>query len=200
LEEPLSVMSQRDIDNAFRQLLHRGFVAGQIEQLLGTDRKKTAEVLAKSSHVGERKGYPTYRLRDVAPALVKPAVDADELAEMLKSMHYTDLPMILRKEFWAAQKLKQQYEVAAGDLWPTAKVVSNVGELYKLIVMSVRLTSDAVERQVELSERQRAIIKDQMNGMLKNLEQAIRDKFAAPTPDAGPVAAATAESENDDDL
>jgi len=197
----------RDEARHFARMIHRGFSATQIEQLLGSDRRKTAAVLAQHQPSGERRGHPTYILKEVAPAIVKPIADANEMAAVLKTMHYSDLPMMLRKEFWAAQKNKQQYELAAGDLWPTAKVIENVGEIYKMVVMAARLTGDAVERQVELSERQRAIIKDQMNGMLRNLEHVIRERFQPPeesgrqyVDELAEVPEVVSEADDDDDL
>ena len=189
--------SDKDESYIINRMTHRGLLATQIEAILGADRKKTAAVLATKTPSGEKYGRPTYRLRDVAADIVKPNVDDEELARMIKTMHFSDLPMVLRKEFWAGQKSKQQYEVAAGDLWPTAKVIENVGEVYKMVVMAARLTSDAVERQVELSERQRAIIRDQMNGMLRNLEKVIRDRF---TRDESEELAALKVEDDGDDL
>ena len=56
-------------------------------------------------------------------------------------------------------------------------MVEKVGALYKLVVVTARLTSDAVERQVELTDRQRQIVKDQLNGMLANLKHKIEEDF-----------------------
>jgi hypothetical protein len=200
-KRPLFDGEPSDKDEAYiiNRMTHRGLLATQIEALLGSDRGKTAAVLATKTPSGEKHGRPTYRLRDVAPEIVKPVVSEDDLARMIKTMHYTDLPMVLRKEFWAGQRSKQQYEVAAGDLWPTAKVIEHVGEIYKMVVMAARLTSDAVERQAELSERQRAIIGDQMTGMLKNLEHVIRERFTRPE-DADAAEMKPAPRSDDDDL
>lgn len=190
-------LTERDLDRAFTVLLHRGFNANQIEQLLGSDRKKTAEVCAQTQPSGSSKGWPTFRLKDVAPHLMKPQTSPEELTEMLKRMHPTDLPLMLRKEFWSGQKMKQQYELAAGELWPTQRIIENVGELYKIVAMSARLTADTVERQVELSERQRMIIKEQMNGLLRNIEHSIREKFGSSDKSAQ-VAKAALEIEDGD--
>ena len=56
-----------------------------------------------------------------------------------------------------------------------------MGEVFKLVKMSVLLMSDAVERQTELSDRQREIIKSLTHGMLDDLVKRIEEKFKVPT-------------------
>jgi hypothetical protein len=95
-------------------------------------------------------------------------------------MDHKDLPKMLTKEFWAGQRSKQDYEEKAGLLWRTEKVVQEMGELFKLVKMSTLLMSDAVERQAELSDRQREIIKTLTHGMLDDLVKRIEEKFKVP--------------------
>jgi hypothetical protein len=52
----------------------------------------------------------------------------------------------------------------------------------KLVKMSVRLTADAVDRQAELTDRQRGIVKAQGDGMLETLYATVIEEFSkAPT-------------------
>lgn len=122
-----------------------------------------------------------YDIVEAASALVKPAYDIDEY---IRQMSHHDLPAQLTKEFWAGQRTKQQVELAAGNLWETEKVVAEVGELMKITKMSTLLMLDAVERQTELSDRQREIIRNLTHGMLEDLVKRVEDKFK-PTPQEG---------------
>jgi hypothetical protein len=95
-------------------------------------------------------------------------------------MSFRDLPKDLAKEFWAGQRTKQQVEEQAGLLWRTEKVVQEVGELMKLVKMSTLLMQDGVERQTELTDRQREIVKSLSNGMLADLMSRVKEKFVVP--------------------
>lgn len=124
---------------------------------------------------GTHMGAPIYKLKEVMPVVVKPAYDVEAY---LRRMNPQDLPKHLSKEFWAGQRSRQEFELREGNLWPTEKVVERVGELFKLVRMSALLTVDTVERQVELTERQRQIIKQAMDGMLIEMNRLITDKFS----------------------
>jgi len=167
-------------EDAIGILCAKGATIAQIARLFGTSNYLAGQALADLAPIGSRRGSPVYLIKDAAPYLIKAPIDKEEIERVIQNMKPADLPKQLQKEFWSALRARQAYRKEAGDLWPTTKVIEHVGDLYKLVSMSSRLTSDAVERQVELSEAQRKLIKDQMNGMLKNLEHMIKDKFAAP--------------------
>ncbi len=118
-----------------------------------------------------------YSIRDCAPYLVPPVFDIESA---IKKMSFRDLPKDLAKEFWAGQRTKQQVEEQAGLLWRTEKVVQEVGELMKLVKMSTLLMQDGVERQTELTDRQREIVKSLSNGMLADLMSRVKEKFVVP--------------------
>lgn len=131
-------------------------------------------LMAKIKPANRWNGTDVYWVHEAATALIKPAYDIDTY---IRQMAHTDLPPSLTKEFWAGQRTKQQVEFAAGNLWETEKVVAEVGELMKITKMSTLLMMDAVERQTELSDRQREIIKNLAHGMLEDLVKRIEEKF-----------------------
>lgn len=153
--------------------------------LLFHSRRETVSrklMTAKIKPAGTKwKGSDRYFVHEAAPALAKPQ---DGIEEYIRQMSHHDLPAQLTKEFWAGQRTKQQVELAAGNLWETEKVVSEVGELMKITKMSTLLMLDAVERQTELTERQREIIKNLTHGMLEDLVKRIEEKFK-PIPQEG---------------
>jgi len=160
--------------------LTAGCTVRQLELAFGKDRR---DILAAVAHIkpcavrGKMKQLKLYQIRDVAPMLVKPAVDPGDLEEQIKKMSFHDLPKSLSKEFWAGMKSRQEYMIKSGELWSTSQVVEKVGALVKLVKLSAQLTGDAVERQVDLTERQRAIIRAQMDGMLLNLHRQVVELF-----------------------
>lgn len=170
----------RSLDQESQAAIYEGLNLSQMEKAFRMDHRNLVEKLKDCPPSGSRGGVPVWRIHEAAPHLVKPLYDVEAY---IKRMNHTDLPKHLTKEFWAGLKSKQDYELRAGDLWPTSKVVESVGELMKLVRMTALLTVDTLERQVELTDKQRSIVKNLMDGMLIELHKAIQEKFADTTPD-----------------
>lgn len=180
------------LDDQSKAMLFEGLNLSELGVAFRMDHRVLVEKLHNCKPTGTRNGVSTWKINEAAPHLVKPLYDIEEY---IKRMHHNDLPKHLTKEFWAGLKSKQDYELRAGDLWPTAKVIESVGELFKLVRMSTLLTVDAVERQVELTDTQRNIIKGLMDGMLNDLHRAVVEKFQ----DVGHHADSKIEEEADDE-
>lgn len=165
------------IDDITRAILYDGANLSQLGNLFRMDHRVLVEKLTKGGcqPSGIRNGVNIYAVHEVAPYLVKPAYDIEEY---LKRMHHNDLPKHLSKEFWAGLRSRQEYKQKEGDLWPTSRVVQVMGGVMKLIKMSARLMSDQVDRQAELSDRQRQIVKSQCDGMLEEAYRSILEAFA----------------------
>lgn len=145
-----------NIDPETDALIFQGASMAQICQIFSMDaRDVKPKIHGKVEACGTRRGHPIYQLREVAPYLVSPPYDIDEF---IQKMTIADLPAILRKEFWAGLRSRQLYEKEAAELWPTSKVVDVVSELFKTLRMSLLLTRERVEKECELTERQRSII------------------------------------------
>lgn len=170
--------TQRNLDNESAVAIYHGLSISQLCTIMEMDRRDIAEKLEKNGikPSGKNGGHPIYKLKDVMPALVKPMYDIETY---LRQMHHNDLPKHLTKEFWAGLRSRQEYEIKAGDLWPTEKIISEVGELMKMLNMSLSLAADTVERQVELSEEQRLIIKNLIDGVKNDMVKSIQDKFSS---------------------
>jgi hypothetical protein len=162
------------LDQESRAMIFEGCNLSELGRIFHMDHRVLVEKLHGVSPSGKRGKGETYLIHEVAPYLVKPIQDIETY---IKRMNHADLPKMLTKEFWAGQRSKQEYLLKAGDLWPTSEVVKNVGELMKLVAMSAKLTRDTVERQVELTDRQRAIITTQMDGMLRDLRAQVIKTF-----------------------
>lgn len=160
--------------------IYRGVTQDQLMRLFKMDHRTIKKKIFESGvkPVGKSaNNADIYSIHEIAPYLVKPVFDVETY---IKQMSHNDLPKHLTKEFWAGLRSKQDYEEKAGHLWRTEKVVEKVGELMKLVKMSTLLMNDAVERQTELSDRQRAIIKELSHGMLADLMTRINENFKEP--------------------
>lgn len=168
-------------DDITKAIIYDGANLSQLGSLFRMDHRVLVEKLTKGGCKpnGTRNGVDIYAVHEVAPYLVRPAYDIEEY---LKRMHHNDLPKHLTKEFWAGLRSRQEYEQKEGNLWPTSRVVEVMGGVMKLIKMSARLMSDQVDRQAELSDRQRAIVRSQCDGMLEEAYRTILEAFStAPT-------------------
>lgn len=169
------------LDTESRAMLYEGCNLSQLGILFRMDHRVLVEKLHGVTPSGKRGSTAIYQVHEVAPYLVKPMYDIETY---IKRMNHTELPKMLTKEFWAGQRSKQEFLLKNGDLWPTAKVMSEVGELFKLIKTQTRLASDAIERQTELTPRQRAIVKGLLDGMLRDLHDAVTEKFSEKSEDS----------------
>lgn len=165
-------------DNEAISAIYEGMNRSQLKQLFKTNLERINSACARVAPAGERHGAPIWRVHEVAPFIVRAEIAEDKIAEHIRKMNPTDLPMTLRKEYWVGEKARQDVMLKAGDLWPTGKVIQHVGELLKLVKMTMQLMGDAVERQTELTDRQRGIIKALCDGMLTDLRKAVIEKFA----------------------
>jgi hypothetical protein len=166
-------------DDTTRAILYDGANLSQLGILFHMDHRVLVQKLHKCKPCGTRNGVDIYRIDEVAPHLVKPLYDIEEY---IKRMHHNDLPKHLTKEFWAGLRSRQEYEQREGNLWATDRIVRAVGGFMKMVKMSVRLFNDAVDRQAELSDRQRKIIKALGDGMLEELYRTVVEEFkASPT-------------------
>lgn len=169
------VVRRRDsLDDESRAMIYQGLNLSELGRLFHMDHRVLVEKLHGVPPTGKRGKANTWHVHEVAPYLVRPIFDIEEY---IKRMNHADLPKMLTKEFWAGQRARQEYLLKAGDLWPTDEVVNSVGELMKLVKMSAQLMVDAVDRQAELTDRQRQIIRGLTDGMLRDLRQAVIETF-----------------------
>lgn len=185
----------KQLDDESTAIIYQGITLSQATYIFAMDlRDIKGKIQGKVKPCGERRQNPIYQIRDLAPYLVKPAYDIEEYIERMSK---ADLPTALSKEFWAGQRSKQLYEIAAAELWPTAKVVEAVSTLFKTIRMSLLLTREAVERETEVSPRQREIITRLIDTALEDAHAKTIAEFA---PKGDPDSDTALEVEGDEDL
>ena len=181
----------RGLDNESAIMIYKGLTISQLCEILGMDRRLLTSKIEENNikPSGTNQGFPIYKLKEVMPYVVKPAYDVEEY---LSRMNPQDLPKHLSKEFWAGQRSKQEFMLKNGDLHPTKDVVEALGDIFKLVKSTARLTVDTVERRAELTADQRNAIIRIMDGMLLELHKKITEKFRKP--------GARQEASSDDEL
>ena len=180
-------MPKGNVDDETLSAIYNGLNQSQFMKLFRCSNVKVQQAIFESGAkpTGNVRGFDLYSVYDLAPYLVRPVGDFEAY---IRKMNHEDLPKQLTKEFWAGLRSRQEYLEKAGHLWSTEKVVQEVGELFKIMKMQALLARDAVDRQTELSPRQRQIITSLMDGMLANLIERINSRFR--TPDESEKAAA----------
>lgn len=176
---PMTKRMQRSIDRESQLGIYDGLNMTQLAEAFHIDMRTVRRKLRGVDPCGVRNGSHYWGLWKAAPHLVKPTQDIEQY---IKNMHYSELPKHLSKEFWAGQRARQAYLQAEGDLWHTNDVVSKVGDLMKLMSMSLKLLADTVDRQSELTEKQRQVIHEVVDATQSDLVRAIKENFTPKKP------------------
>lgn len=187
-----------NIDMASRGILYEGANLTQLAQLFKMDFRTVSAKMHGVPADGTRGRSAIWRIDTAAPHLVKPVYDVEAY---MRNMSHNELPKMLTKEYWAGLRSRQEYELKAGDLWPTAEVVKKVGDLMKIFKMTVRLFMDAVDQQSQLAPKQREIIKQLSDGLLEETNHQVVKHFSyQPKVIDAPVPQVQHEEEDDDEL
>lgn len=163
------------LDETSNLVLYEGANMSQMEALFKMDYRTIKERIHGVKPCGVRGGSEIWKVHEVVPRLYKPT--AEQFQEMIPRLKHTDLPKELTKEFWAGQRSRQAFEREEGDLWPTAQVVEVFSRFVKLVKQRVQLRLDAVDRQMELPEPLRQLLKSQDDGFLREMQSAIMEEF-----------------------
>lgn len=161
-------------DKATKAMLFEGASVSQLGILFSMDNRTIAGKIHGVSPCAKRAAHPVYAIKDVAPFLCKPAGDIEEY---IRKMNHRDLPPMLLKEFWAGQMTKQKFEENEGDLWRTDKVIEHYSETFKTMRMSILLMLDRLERDTDVTERQRIFFRSLIDGVLSDLHDNLIEKF-----------------------
>ncbi len=161
-------------DPQSKAMLFDGASISQLATLFKKDKRDVTKQIAGLRACGKRQGNPIWHVREAAQYLVEPIGDIEE---KIKRMHHRDLPPMLLKEFWNGQNARLKFEEEQGDLWRTDKVLEHYATAFKALRTEILLMADAVDRTAELSDRQREIIREMTDGLLKNLRKTLVDQF-----------------------
>lgn len=176
-EKGLSIAEQKAFDKDTQIMMYEGASLSQLKQIFSMDIQKIKAKLHGLAPVKMRAGHPIYSIAEAARYLVEPMWPIEEY---IKHMNHADLPMLLRKEYWAGMRSRQLFEQAAGDLWPTDEVLEHISEILKTIAFQLKLASDTVERETGLTPQQRKIVQriidDALNKSHRTLQEMLEKR------------------------
>ncbi|QGF21036.1 terminase small subunit [Pectobacterium phage MA12] len=184
--------AKNSLDEASAAMLYQGCNLSQLTVLFRRDHRTIVERIHGVQPCGTRSGHNIYAVHDVAPLLAD--IPPDIIEDRITRMHHNELPKMLTKEFWAGQRSKQLFQLEAGDLWPTSKIIDKVGEAFKTCKMSIMLLSDAVERETEFTDRQRETLRKLIDGALTDLHKSLVERLTVDDGDSD------GESNDDEEL
>lgn len=171
-------------DEKTRSMIHEGCSISQLSDIFERDRRTVTKYIhdAGVRPCATRNGNPIYRLRDVAGYLCE--INPDFIEERIRNLNPQDLPPLLSKEFWNGQRSRLAFLREEGDLWETTQVQSLLGIWVKNFITSVRQVQDAIDRREILSDQQREVLVQELDGLVsmtrESLENAIeREKEMA---------------------
>lgn len=141
------------LDAASESILFEGANMSELSILFKCDHRVLKEKMHGIAPVGKRGQALIYDISEVASRMGK--LTEEQVDKAMRRLNHADLPKQLTKEYWAGKRSKQAYEREEGDLWPTARVVSEVGEMVKSLKMELDLLTDGIERNSEMTDRQR---------------------------------------------
>lgn len=176
----MAINTQRTFadDDESKDILYQGASLSQLSLLFKRDNRTTAKKIhGKIKPVGTRLGSPIYAVAEAAPYLCPPNYTIDEYVAV---MTVSDLPTELSKEFWAGMRSRQLFEKEQGLLVPLSVVKDVIGASNKSVRERVLLVKESVERQVELTERAKAIMVDTLDTLLEDMRDAIIREFPEP--------------------
>lgn len=184
------------IDEDSKGIIFEGANKSQLEALFRIDNRVLNEYINGLAPVGKRGGVDIFDVSEVAKRIARPS--DEQVERILPRMNHAALPKQLTKEFWQGQKTKQDFLLRAGELWSTDKVVAEVGEMVKQLNMELNLLIDGIERNTEMSEKQREVAAGLVEGAKANMVKRLKEKFQDKTV-AKPVAPPPAAPVVDDD-
>jgi len=146
----------------------------QLAQLFKTDAKTLPQRLSRITPKGVRRSYKVYSIVEAASMIVRPGY---EIEDFIRQMSPQELPPLLNKEFWNGQLARQKYEREWGNLWLTSEVAHLIGTLLNTMRMRTLLVVDDVDREEQLTDGQKGIVRRIMDGSVSALQQEIDEKF-----------------------
>lgn len=111
-----------------------------------------------------------YDLATAASFLVTPALTSKDY---LRAVKRNELPPALQQQVWDALLKRQRWEENAGELWRTESVRNVLGSTFQTIKFQMQLWLETLERQVEVTPAQRKLIIKMVDGLQKEIYDAL---------------------------
>ena len=113
---------------------------------------------------GKKDGYPVYRLRDAAPALIE-AAPTDEAGEIDPDK----LPPEKRRAWFQSERDRMELEAKAGKLIPALEHERDMARLVGMVVQAFETLPDILERDEDLQPHQVERVQKVLDGVRERL-------------------------------
>lgn len=154
--------------------LRQGLTVAELALAFRMAKDTVIKRLAQCRPGGERDGETIYIVRDAARHLA--SLPPDVIDRVIRS-NPMDLPAVLKKEFWQGHKARLEVMESEGEIWRTDDIAAFVGEAFQSIKMDIMLMRDGVERNTELTSRQRDVLQNLIDGVLVKISETLKDTF-----------------------
>jgi len=168
-------------DNPITALLRDGLTILDLAELSGqppADIKERLKLVKPLRGVHMRTAVYDTRAAFAALVAEGDGVDPNVIAEHIRSMKPSQLPVAIQAEFWSAQTKRLKYLEEVGDLWRTNAVQKMVAELLKIARQSMTLLEDNVDQQTALTPRQRDIVRAVADSVLAEMRDTVIQTFS----------------------
>lgn len=170
----MATKASRATDAESSAIIYEGATVRQLSIIFSADPKVIQRKIAGLVPVGKREGTNVYSIPEAASRLVKPSYDIERY---IMGMNHLDLPPLLAKEFWNAQRSRLTFEEMNADLWRTADVVRAISLLFNSTRRVLMLLPDTLEREAGLSREQKAIVRRVVDGALVDGRDQLIERF-----------------------
>lgn len=184
-------MTDKKSDITIEEIIDRGFVFDEVsaDSLIfeGADLKQLSNIFRMDKKtiqaklqgnvdpIAKRGKAELFSIREAAAYLVTPPYDIDEFIRKMTTVQ--QLPFMVRKEFWAGMRSKQAYEKDAAELWPTVEVEQVLNKVFLTTRQSLLVSREIVERETELTSKQRKLIVEIIDNTLNQIYDRITENF-----------------------
>lgn len=169
-------------DGATNAMIYEGASISQLSKLFEMDARDVSKKMAEVVPCGERRGFPVWRVKDAARALVPPEVSEATILNYIANMNFRNLPAALNKEIWNGLRARLRFEQEQGVLWHTDRIAETMQRTIQAIRMTLLLVPDRLNRQDDLTPRQRDLVEKMMDELLHDLKQQIVEAMRAMPP------------------
>lgn len=123
--------------------VHQGVTVNWLADAFGISRDTVNRRIQSLRPIGERKGSRLYDFREAADCIAQPKID---LAQAMRRLSPSDIPVWISQNFWKAQNEKLSYAVSSGDLWSSAAVIGSISEVLKVVRRRMLTLDTAIEK------------------------------------------------------
>jgi hypothetical protein len=171
-----SIGAKADQENEKIDELLGGATSRQLAALFHKSDATVKEQLAEIKPIARRRGKYVYSIHEAAPYLCRPK-NARQIANFIRTARPQDMPPILTKEFWNAQRARQAFLAGEGKLWDTDRIVGLLSEVFGKIRMDLLLLPDEIERKQLLTDEQINFIREKVDATLATAAEALVLQF-----------------------